>query len=61
VADLVEAAIRFVLGKREVSTVLVGYSSLEHLENAVEYASRGPLPAQVMSRLPAVWGGFAQA
>jgi aryl-alcohol dehydrogenase-like predicted oxidoreductase len=60
VADLVEAALRFVLGKREVSTVLVGYSSLEHLENAVEYASRGPLPAEVVSRLPAVWAGFAR-
>jgi aryl-alcohol dehydrogenase-like predicted oxidoreductase len=60
VADLVEGALRFVLGKEEVSTVLVGYSDLEHLEKAVEYASRGPLPAEVASRLPAVWAGFAR-
>jgi aryl-alcohol dehydrogenase-like predicted oxidoreductase len=60
VADLVEAALRFVLGKEEVSTVLVGYSDLEQLERAVEYASRGPLPAEVVSRLPAVWAQFAQ-
>jgi aryl-alcohol dehydrogenase-like predicted oxidoreductase len=60
VADLVEAALRFVLGKQEVSTVLVGYSSLEHLEKAVAAASRGPLPEEVVSRLTAVWAGFAE-
>jgi aryl-alcohol dehydrogenase-like predicted oxidoreductase len=60
VADLIEAAVRFALGNRGISTVLVGYSDLEHLEKAVEYASRGPLPAEVVSRLPAVWAGFAR-
>ena len=40
------------LGNAGVSSVLVGYSSLEHLEQAVDFASRGPLP-------PEVWAGFA--
>jgi len=49
--SLVEAAIRFVIGKPEVSTALVGVSSLEHLEHAVECANRGPLPAETLGRL----------
>jgi aryl-alcohol dehydrogenase-like predicted oxidoreductase len=60
VADLIEAALRFVLGKGEVSTVLVGYSDLEQMEKAVEAASGGPLPAEVVRRLTAVWAGFTQ-
>jgi aryl-alcohol dehydrogenase-like predicted oxidoreductase len=41
----VELAVRFGLGKPGVSTVLVGYSNLAHLEEAIRYAERGPLPA----------------
>ena len=55
---MVEAAIRFALGKKGVSTVLVGYSSMEHLEKAVAYAEKGPLPQEVLGRLPEVWGRF---
>ena len=51
VGSLVEAAIRFVISKPEVSTALVGISSLEQLEQAVEYANRGPLPADVLRRV----------
>ena len=58
VEGLVEASIRFALSKREVSTVLVGYSSLEQLEKAVEYTSRGPMPQEVLGRLPEVWAQF---
>ena len=39
----VELALRFGLGKPGVSTVLVGYSTLEHLEQAIRYTERGPL------------------
>ena len=56
---LVEASLRFALGNAGVSSVLVGYSSLEHLEQAVEFAARGPLPPEAMGRLPQVWAGFA--
>ena len=58
VGSLVEASLRFALGNAGVSSVLVGYSSLEHLEQAVEYAAKGPLPPEAMARLPEVWGGF---
>ena len=39
----VELAIRFGLSKPGVSTVLVGYSTLAHLEDAIRFANRGPL------------------
>ena len=58
VSGLVEASLRFVLGNAGVSSVLVGYSSLEHLEQAVDFAGKGPLPAEAMARLPEVWAGF---
>ena len=58
VGSMVEASLRFALGNAGVSSVLVGYSSLEHLEQAVEIAARGPLPPEAMARLPEVWAGF---
>ena len=57
--SLVEASLRFALGNTGVSSVLVGYSSLQHLEQAVEFGGRGPLPAEAMERLPQVWAGCA--
>ena len=59
VDSLVEASLRFALANTGVSSVLVGYSSLEHLEQAVSYAAKGPLPPEAMARLPEVWAGFA--
>ncbi len=50
VGSLVEAAIRFAISKSEISTALVGISSLEQLERAVEYADRGPLSPEVLER-----------
>ena len=58
VGSLVEASLRFALTNAGVSSVLVGYSSLEHLEQAVEFAAKGPLPPEAMARLPEVWVGF---
>jgi len=49
--NLVEAAIRFVISKPELSTALIGISSPEQLEMAVEYADKGPLPDDVLKRL----------
>jgi aryl-alcohol dehydrogenase-like predicted oxidoreductase len=51
VRNLVEASIRFVISTPELSTALVGISSLEQLERAVEYANQGPLPAEVLGRI----------
>jgi aryl-alcohol dehydrogenase-like predicted oxidoreductase len=49
--DPVEAAIRFAISKPEVSTALVGLSSLDQLEQAAQSALKGPLPAEALSRL----------
>ncbi|MBN1247535.1 MAG: aldo/keto reductase [Anaerolineae bacterium] len=59
VKSLVEAAVRFVLAKPEVSTAMVGISNMDQLDKAVTYANRGPLPAEAMARLDEVWSGFA--
>ena len=56
--SLVEASLRFALTNPGVSSVLVGYSSMEHLEQSVEFAARGPLPEEAMARLPEVWSQF---
>jgi aryl-alcohol dehydrogenase-like predicted oxidoreductase len=50
VGSLVEAAIRFALSKREVSTAMVGTSNLEQLEHAVAAAQRGVLPTEALER-----------
>jgi aryl-alcohol dehydrogenase-like predicted oxidoreductase len=56
--SLVEAAMRFAWSKREMSTVLVGYSSLDHLEQAITAAERGALPAAATLRLEQAWEAF---
>ncbi|MCI0899973.1 MAG: aldo/keto reductase [Chloroflexi bacterium] len=56
--DMPEASIRFALSNPGVSTVLVGYSDLDHLEKSVRYAAKGPLPAEALARLPQAWSKF---
>ncbi len=57
--SLIEAALRFVVSHDAVSTVLVGYSSLEQLETAAAAVARGPLPAESLGRLQALWRQIA--
>ncbi len=61
VESLVEASLRFALATDAVSTVLLGYSSLEHLEYAAACVAKGPLPAPALARLPALWDRLAAA
>jgi aryl-alcohol dehydrogenase-like predicted oxidoreductase len=61
VQDLVEASLRFAISNHAMSTVLLGYSSLEHLEYAATAVTRGPLPAAVLAQLPALWQQLASA
>jgi aryl-alcohol dehydrogenase-like predicted oxidoreductase len=58
-ANLIEAAIRFAWSNPGISTVLVGYSSLDHLEQALTAAERGALPAAALGRLAQAWEAFA--
>ena len=53
--NLVEAAVRFAIGKPGVATALLGISGLEQLEQAVRYVERGPLPADALERIRATW------
>ena len=46
-----ELALRFALSKPGVSTVLVGYSDLAQLEDAVRWTGRGPLPEDGVLRV----------
>ena len=59
--NLVEAAIRFAISKKAISTALVGISSLEQLEQALASVEKGPLSADALARLPAIWASFANA
>jgi len=55
VKTLSQAAIRFALMKPEVSTVLVGFSNQEHIEEAVDCSGTGELPGEAMVRLKQLW------
>jgi aryl-alcohol dehydrogenase-like predicted oxidoreductase len=46
-----ELALRFALTTPGISTVLVGFSDLPQLEDALRWTGRGPLPAEVMRRV----------
>ena len=59
-ASLVEASLRFALTSPAVSTVLLGYSSLEHLEYAAAAVAKGPLSDAALTRLSQLWAQLAQ-
>jgi aryl-alcohol dehydrogenase-like predicted oxidoreductase len=49
--SLPEAALRFILGAPEVSTIIVGMRTVEHVRENVAIGDRGPLPADLRSKL----------
>lgn len=55
VQNLVEASLRFPLSAAPVSTVLLGYSTLEHLEFAAAAVAKGPLSPEALSQLSGLW------
>jgi L-galactose dehydrogenase/L-glyceraldehyde 3-phosphate reductase len=59
VSTLVEAALRFTVGNPAISTMLLGYSSLEHLELAADYVARGPLPQAAVEQVSSLWTQLA--
>jgi aryl-alcohol dehydrogenase-like predicted oxidoreductase len=52
--SIVEAAIRFVISNKNISTALVGFSSIQQLEYAVSAVEKGYLPPEVIQRLQSV-------
>jgi L-galactose dehydrogenase/L-glyceraldehyde 3-phosphate reductase len=60
-SNLIEAAMRFAWNKTNLSTALVGVSSMEHLEQAIAAQARGALPAAALERLTHAWTQFATA
>lgn len=57
--DMIEASLRFAWSTPQLSTALVGCSSLEHLEHAIAAQARGPLPGAALERLTQVWAQCA--
>ncbi|MBS2015703.1 MAG: aldo/keto reductase [Deltaproteobacteria bacterium] len=56
-----EAAVRFASHAPGVSGVLVGTSSLAHLDAAAEAAERGPLDTDLLERFDAAWARAGEA
>jgi len=55
VKSLPEAAYRFIITHDAISTVLVGASTIEHLEQAATAVLKGPLPPAALARLAELW------
>lgn len=49
----VEACLRWLLSRSEIDTAIVGTTRLEHLQDNVASAERGPLPADVLAAIAA--------
>lgn len=58
VQSLVEASIRYVLSNRDLSTTLVGLSTLEQLDHAGNSAKKGPLPDEALKLISTIQRGF---
>ncbi|MBV9824611.1 MAG: aldo/keto reductase [Alphaproteobacteria bacterium] len=56
--SLVEAAIRYVIAHHAVSTVLVGYSTMDHLKYAAQSIAKGPLPQAALNLVTELQRGF---
>jgi aryl-alcohol dehydrogenase-like predicted oxidoreductase len=56
--SLIDAGLRFAIGNEAVSTVLVGYSTLDHLEDAARSINKGPLPRAALDRLAELQRSF---
>jgi aryl-alcohol dehydrogenase-like predicted oxidoreductase len=52
--SIVELCLRFAVGNRDASTVLIGPKTAAQVESAVAAVAKGPLPADVLARLDAI-------
>ena len=58
-ASVPEAAFRYALSDPRITSVLGGYSSLAHLENAAAAIAKGPLPPAALAAVAAIQSTFA--
>jgi aryl-alcohol dehydrogenase-like predicted oxidoreductase len=56
--SLIEASIRYVIAQPAVSTVLVGYSTMDHLEYAASSIEKGPLSPAALARVAEIQQSF---
>ena len=49
--SLTELGERFVISHPAVSTMLIGYSTLDHLDAAIAAVNKGPLPDSALKRI----------
>ena len=50
-----QVALRFVLSNPEVTCAIIGSAELHHVDEALQAAAMGPLPADVLARLDALY------
>jgi L-galactose dehydrogenase/L-glyceraldehyde 3-phosphate reductase len=50
-----QVALRFVLANPDVSGAVIGSAELQHIDEALQAAAMGPLPAHVLARLDALY------
>ena len=50
-----QAALRFVLGNKDLASRVIGLAKLDHLSDALEAVSQGPLPTSAVSKLDVLW------
>jgi len=57
--SIIEASMRYVIAHPAVSTVLVGYSTMDHLEYAARAIEKGPLSQAALARVAEIQRGLA--
>jgi len=57
--SIIEASMRYVIAHPAVSTVLVGYSTMDHLEYAARAIEKGPLSPAALARVTEIQRGLA--
>ncbi len=50
-----QAALRFVLGNRDLSTRVIGIGDVRYLDEALKAVKEGPLPPAAISKLESLW------
>jgi aryl-alcohol dehydrogenase-like predicted oxidoreductase len=56
-----QAALRFVLGNRDLMTRVVGITTISQLDEALDALEQGPLPSAAVSKLDALWANEFKA